>query len=265
MAPEVKSTLKSLLCFLGFVTSSYLVFCAVGDTLLTVKQNDKASIQIIKHDAYTVGYNLHNLTPDWVAWSLDSNRVNKKAVSRDNESFSTDPMANGRKVTTFDYSRSGYDRGHLCPAADNRFDQKAMTESFYLTNIAPQDHDLNAYTWCDLETACRFWAKKTTLYIVAGVITDAKPRRIGDAGVAVPSYFWKVILKQYKGRWEAAGFIFTNMPHTEDFHQGACTVDAIEALTQLDFFSTLPDSVEEEVEASYEPDAWRYPSLQKHN
>lgn len=98
----------------------------------------------------------------------------RKLIERESrtDKFLPDPdLPESQAVTTDDYKRSGMDRGHMCPAGDNRWHWKAMQESFYMTNICPQNHNLNRGDWKELEDACRLWTKKEgKLYIVCGPV-----------------------------------------------------------------------------------------------
>lgn len=213
--------------------------------------------QIIVHSNYTVSYNRGRLIPNWVSWSIEKDEL-AKVVSRSGPNFETDPSAGGKTVSTMDYSRSGYDRGHMCPAADNRFSQQAMEESFFLTNVCPQNHTLNERSWADLESACRGWAAHDILYIVCGPYLDGDAHdRIGRAGVTVPDGFWKVILRRFKGRWHAIGFIMPNTDVQDPYRNHAVTVDEVERLTGHDFFSELDDSTEMMVESAYDLSFWK--------
>lgn len=213
--------------------------------------------QIIAHLNYTSSWNQDLKIPNWVAWTIDEDE-HEKIVSRGDSQFSADPKARGT-VSTMDYSRSGFDRGHMCPAADNRFSAQAMAESFYLSNVCPQNHTLNEKTWNNLESACRFWAGVGPVHIVCGpYFTGQARRRIGNNRVAVPDGFWKVILRFYKGRWQAIGFIFPNSDIQDSFMNYAVTVDKVEELTGFDFFLGLDDDVEYSVESSFDSKRWPY-------
>lgn len=219
-----------------------------------------AGSQIISHTNYTVSYNRQLKIPNWVSWSIDPDEL-KKNVSRYESNFVPDPGVRGVSVSTHDYSRSGYDRGHMCPAADNRYDLTAMQESFYLTNVCPQKHSLNDGAWNDLEMACRYWAGVGTVYIVCGPYfkgTDRRRTFIGSNQVAVPDGFWKVVLRYYKGAWHAIGFKFPNGDAKGNFKDYAVTVDEIEKLTGYDFFSALDDETENQAEATVTISRWPF-------
>ena len=144
------------------------------------------------------------------------------------------------------------DRGHMCPAGDNRWHWKAMQESFYMTNICPQNHNLNRGDWKELEEACRRWAQKEgRIYIVCGpVLYDRRHRTIGKKHkITVPEAFFKVILCTDSNPPKAIGFIYKNAPGNHPLDSYVNTVDEVERITGIDFFPALPDEIEEKVEA----------------
>lgn len=115
--------------------------------------------QILHRKGYITSYNREHKIPNWVAWELTPEKLIERESRTDK--FLPDPdLPENQAVTTDDYKRSGMDRGHMCPAGDNRWHWKAMQESFYMTNICPQNHNLNRGDWKELEDACRLWTKK---------------------------------------------------------------------------------------------------------
>ena len=113
--------------------------------------------QIIAHTGFVLSFNKELGQPNWVAWELTAEEAEGTVPRADD--FLPDPqVAEAYRVTTADYRGSGYDRGHMCPAADMKWSYKAMNDCFYMTNICPQDHSLNAGSWSTLEKACRRWA-----------------------------------------------------------------------------------------------------------
>ena len=205
---------------------------------------------VIRHLGYTVSYNNFYKTPNWVAWELtrqetegDEERTNK---------FLPDPELPEPRVTTSDYTRSGYDRGHMAPAADMKWSSRAMKESFYMSNICPQNRKLNRDDWGDLEESCRKWAEKYgTVHIACGPIYDTKsPKRIGKSRVAVPDRFFKVVLIYNRKNPMAMGFLFDNKAHHQNLKNYMVTVDKVEEETGLDFFPKVPDNIEERIEST---------------
>lgn len=200
------------------------------------------------YEGFTVMFNPENHTPDWVGWELLGSEASGE-ISRANR-FWNDPEIEGCAFTE-DYRNAGYDRGHLCPAADQKWSGKAMSDCFVMTNIAPQDHALNSGAWSTLEKKERLWAMRdSALVIVAGPIYAENDRqRIGTTGIRVPSAFFKVMLAPYIRNPRAIGFIYPNMKAPGNMENYACTVDEVEELTGLDFFAGLPDSIENYVES----------------
>lgn len=205
--------------------------------------------QILKRKGYTLSYNADYKTPQWVAWELTKKETRGKEGRTDK--FLPDPDVRGAKAYTGDYTKSGYDRGHMAPAADMKWSRRAMEESFYMSNICPQNANLNRGDWNDLEEKSRQWAKKYgAVYIACGPIYDSKrPKRIGNNKVAVPDAFYKVILINDKKKPQAIGFIFPNKAGHKPLKKYIVTVDSVEKRTNIDFFPALPDEVENRIEA----------------
>lgn len=204
---------------------------------------------VLRHLGYTVSYNKGLGNPNWVAWHLTADKVNGTA-ERKGIKFQEDPDISEPRVSTKDYVHSGYDRGHMCPAGDNKWSREAMVQSFYMTNVCPQNHNLNRGDWNEMEQQCRKWATKYgDVYIVAGPIFYKKQNeRIGDYGVAVPNAFFKVVLCM-KGTPKAIGFLYKNGEGNRPKGDYVNSVDQVERITGIDFFPSLPDAIENKVEA----------------
>ena len=212
--------------------------------------------QILKRVAYTASYNSDLRIPNWVAWQLTGAHTegkNKRAGVKFHEDTDV-PMP---RAVDFDYVRSGYDRGHLCPSADNRWDATAQEQSFLLTNVCPQDHNLNVGDWHELENLCRKWAKTYgSIYVVAGpVLFKGKHKTIGKNKVTVPEAFFKVVLCM-EGKPKAIGFVYRNESGNRPKSYYVNTIDDVERITGIDFFPALPDNVENEVEATSSLEDW---------
>lgn len=203
----------------------------------------------LKRTAFTLSYNNDYKTPNWVAWELT--RDETKGTESRKSKFEPDPNLPEPRVEHSDYTNSGYDRGHMAPAADMKWSEKAMEESFYMSNICPQNRKLNRDDWGDLEEKCREWAKKYgRVYIACGPIYDkASPKRIGRHKVAVPDRFFKVVLIYNRKAPIAMGFLFENKARHQHLRNYMVSVDQIEETTGLDFFSKLPDDVENRIES----------------
>lgn len=212
--------------------------------------------QILVRKGYTVSYNKDRRVPNWVAWHLTAAHL-KGSVKRSDASFHEDEEVPMPRAIDFDYVRSGYDRGHMCPAGDNKWSAKAMDESFLFTNVCPQAPQLNRGDWNEMEQACRKWAKENgDIYIVCGPIFYKKrAKTIGKNKVAVPDAFFKVVLTM-KGNPKAIGFIYKNGDGNRPKGDYANSIDEVERITGIDFFPSLPDKIEKQVEAQCNPDDW---------
>lgn len=211
---------------------------------------------LLRRMGYTVSYNPTTREPNWVAWYLSAKRLDGDA-NRSGVEFREDESVPEPRATTWDYYRSRFDRGHQCPAGDNKWSQEAMEESFLLTNICPQNPKLNKYEWNRLESQCRDWAKEYGgVYVACGPIFSAGSKKtIGENRVKVPTAFFKVVLCTV-GTPKAIGFIYQNIGDKQDYRSCVRSVDEIEALTGYDFFHLLDDATEKKVEAEANIDDW---------
>lgn len=214
-----------------------------------------SSSQVIEHTGYTVSYNGDTKIPDWVAYELtrDETRGREKRSNR----FRPDPASRYRCATDADYYKSGYDKGHMAPAGDMKWSSTVMLESFYYTNIAPQAPRLNRGVWKKLEENIRLWADRdSAVVVVCGPITNGSEKTIGPNGVTVPRAYYKVITAPYVRKPRAIGFIFPNENRSGALESYAVSVDSVERVTGMDFFSQYPDSIEKKIECSTDYEAW---------
>ena len=192
-----------------------------------------------------------------MAWHLTKEHT-YGSNQRKQEIFVEDEDIKAPRATNNDYYNSRYDRGHMCPAGDSKWDREAMHQSFLFTNICPQNHGLNKYEWNDLEIQCREWAREYgAIDIVCGPIykKGKEQRVIGRNKVWVPDAFFKVILCR-KGTPKAIGFIYRNEGVKQTREEALHSVDEIERLTGIDFFPALEDKTETRVEASADLSEW---------
>ncbi|MDE6802013.1 MAG: DNA/RNA non-specific endonuclease [Muribaculaceae bacterium] len=217
--------------------------------LTAVRTNPAMDEEIVGYTAMTVSFNADYHVPNWVAYELTADEA-RGEEPRYNK-FQQDRRVKGC-ATPADYRNTGFDRGHMAPAADMKWDSVAMRESFMMTNIVPQIHSINSGAWSKLEDKCRSHAiADSAVYIVSGpVLTDPIDFRIGATGVAVPRRFFKVILSPYSDPPQAIGFIVPNEAFKGGIQACAVSVDSVEALTGHDFFSALPDDIEEQLEST---------------
>ncbi len=200
-------------------------------------------------------YNKDKKIPNWVAYELTKQKT--QGNIKRNERFIADPVVKGGMANNSDYSRSGFDKGHMAPAADMKWSNEAMKESFYFSNVCPQHPELNRRKWKTLEDKVREWAvADSAILIICGPVTNKKSPVIGKSRVTVPSKFFKVILSLHGSTPKAIGFIFKNERAIAPLRNYAVSIDSIEQLTGLDFFSSLPDSLENEIESRIDTTLW---------
>ncbi|MBR5576291.1 MAG: DNA/RNA non-specific endonuclease [Bacteroidaceae bacterium] len=214
---------------------------------------------LLEQYGYTVSYNPDLCIPNWVAWELNAEKLVERE-SRNSKFVPNPKLPEDMAVTTKEYTGSGWDRGHMCPAGDNKYHWRAMNESFYMTNICPQNHNLNRGDWKELEEACRRWAEAEPVYIACGPIMYKTPK-YGYIGkkfkIRVPDAFFKVVLTGLQsGKPRAIGFIYKNESGNNKRDKYVNSVDEVERITSMDFFSALPDDVERRVESEYKLSDW---------
>ena len=213
--------------------------------------------QILHRKGYTVSYNNATRNPNWVAWHLTKSHT-YGSNQRSGEVFTEDVSVSRPRATDADYYNSRYDRGHMCPAGDNKWDKEAMAQSFLFTNVCPQNHGLNKYEWNDLEMLCRDWAREYgAIDVVCGPVYNGSDQQktIGKNRVWVPDAFFKVVLCR-QGKAKAIGFLYRNEGKKQPMADAVCTVDDVERLTGLDFFPELDDATENRIEATATLSDW---------
>ena len=218
--------------------------------------NDRPEI-IIRRTGYTTSYNSATRSPNWVAWHLTKAHTYGKN-QRSAEKFAEDMSVAQPRATDNDYYNSRYDRGHMCPAGDNKWDATAMSETFLFTNICPQNHALNKYEWNNLEIKCREWARDYgAVDIVCGPIYDPQstPRYIGRNKVRVPDAFFKAVLCRTSTP-KAIAFVYKNDGKKVSMSDAVRTVDEVEQLTGIDLFPQLDDKIENKIEATASLSKW---------
>lgn len=212
--------------------------------------------QILRRTGYTASYNKDTRLPDWVAWQLTAEHTDGE-YGRKKLKFAEDGEVPEPRATDQDYYNSGYDRGHMCPSADNKWSEEAQRQSFLFTNACPQHRGLNAGDWNEMEMQCRRWAKEYgSIYIVCGpILYKGRHKTIGRNKVVVPEAFFKVVLCM-EGEPKAIGFIYKNTSGDRPKDAYVNTVDEVERITGLDFFPALPDDIEDNIEAKASPGDW---------
>lgn len=213
---------------------------------------------ILTYTGFVINYNTQRLIPNWVAYELTAEELDGDVPRA--KGFSMDLDYKGLQAMREDYSNTGWDKGHMAPSADMKWSQTAMSESFYLTNVCPQNPDLNGRDWHTLENRVRDWARQYgRVWVVCGpLVQDNHYGTIGERQVTVPDGFFKAVLRQESdGTFRAITFIFENISIRQPLKDAVITVDDLEVLTGYDLFPNLDDSIEEVVESTASWEAWR--------
>ena len=216
--------------------------------------------EIVYHDGFVLSYNCKHLLSNWVSWLLTAERTKGKEKRADN--FQPDAsIKKGPVAEDSDYRKSGFDRGHMCPAADCKHSRKSQNECFLLSNICPQTHSLNAGDWKELEELTRDWALRyDSIYVVCGPVIerDKAYQTIGENRVTVPERFFKVIWRNVSEKSaHAIGFVFDNAEQNKPLSSYVLTVDEVEKITGINFFSKFPKQVERSAEAICDIKQWK--------
>lgn len=212
---------------------------------------------VIFHTGYTVSYNAQAHIPEWVAYELTAEEL-EGDLDRDDIKFQMDPQYRGVQAMREDYAGSGWTRGHMACAGDFEWDIDAMEETFYLTNICPQDEELNRGDWNYLEKQVRRWARQYgKVWVVSGpVIGSGKYGTIGDNDVTVPDSFFKAVLIEKGNTFHAIAFVMGNDSQRYYLSDCSVTVNELEEMTGFDFFPMLSDNSEESIENRKDFNIW---------
>jgi endonuclease G len=211
---------------------------------------------ILHYRGFALLYSEKHEQPYWVAYLLTDDEV--RGIHGRTDNFRADPQVDTGSASLWDYRGSGYDRGHLAPAADMKWSAEAMSDSFFMSNMSPQRPGFNRGIWRKLEGWVRDQAlANEEVYVVTGpVLTDGPFPEIGPNGVDIPRRYYKVVLYYVEPEIKAIGFVLPNESSSKPLMAFAVPVDRVEQITDLDFFHLLPDDLEELVESQASTFAW---------
>jgi endonuclease G, mitochondrial len=213
--------------------------------------------QIVKHAYYTLSYSEKHEQAEWVAYELKKNYVKNNNFRR--PYFIEDPKVKTGSADWRNYKKSGYDKGHLCPAGDMEFDSNAYTDTFFTSNISPQLHDFNGGIWNRLEQKTRYWATKYDgVYVVTGGVLQSSLPSIGQEKVSIPKYFYKVLLDNSNGNYRMIAFLVPNKKSDQPLYEFVISVDQLEKMTGINFFPKLEDKTENSLEKSSDYKGWSF-------
>lgn len=259
--------MKRLLYFLIAIysVSSGLGFSQhtkVGDARLELPQL-KSNEYIINHKGFSLSYNESFEQANWVAYVLTSNKT--RTISPRTNKFLVDPSVKSGSACDDDYVGSGYDKGHLAPAADMGWSVQSMHDCFYYSNMSPQVPGFNRGIWKRAEQLVRCWAiKYQTIYVVTGPVLSPNLPTIGIEKVSIPKYFYKIVLDYHNSIGKGIGFIIPNNSSSEPLQNFAVSIDSVEKVTKINFFPLLPIDQEKKIEGRINLNEWAWNNTTTH-
>lgn len=233
--------------------------------------NPKSSLdlQFVKHSAIRLGYSEKHEQAAWVQHIVipevefaNVSRTNDfrvdslvtTATAEETDYFLKEVMPDGELV----YDGFGYDRGHLAPSADFRWSQKALSESYFYSNMSPQKPEFNRERWAELESWIRTYVIdfKEPVFVVTGPILKDNLKQQGGNNVSIPEEFYKIVLDNSGEEKKAVAFIMPNAHCAYPVSGYVTSIDEVEKRTGIDFFSSLDDEQESKLEAMNSLDKW---------
>jgi endonuclease G, mitochondrial len=214
----------------------------------------------VVHPGHILLYDERHEQPRWTAHIAAPELTTGNLARID--SFLPDPAVTSGTAVTADYWNSGYDRGHMVPSADMRWNFDALKGTYYYSNVSPQLPELNRGSWAELEDWVRRYVNHSgrRVFVITGpVLRDGlpvlqNPGRVNE--VSIPELFFKVIADLDGDEPKALAFIMRNGVNEYPPASYAVPVDSVEKLTGLDLFPALDDAVEQRIEAMRDPRAW---------
>mgnify|MGYP001043463153 FL=1 len=238
----------------------FLILCSI---LLHAQNANRfywptSSGAVVEKSHYVLSYSEAHEQAEWVFYELT--RQEAKGGYERTDDFRSDGAISTGSASLADYKGSGYDRGHLAPAGDMAFSTVAMSESFYMSNMSPQDPSFNRGIWKQLESLVRAWAQDDgDLFVVTGAILEDGLPTIGVNRVSIPRYYYKVVLDWDNNGQEvrSIAFVLPNQKGVGKLYHYAVSIDSVEALTGIDFFASFSDDLEAQFESTV-TGSWDY-------
>jgi endonuclease G len=213
--------------------------------------------QLIRKSGFWLSYNEEFEQADWTAYILTRTMVMTGEEPR-SDNFRADTGVTTGSAAPADYRGSGYDRGHLVPAADMKWIATSMTESFLMSNMSPQKPGFNRGIWRRLEEEVRDWAvTNDSIFVITGPIISDIHDFIGENHVAVPAYYFKIIVDISYPTYKGIAFLMENNTASGDLFNYAVTIDSIENLTGFDFFPGQEKRFIEYIESNINISNWK--------
>jgi len=209
---------------------------------------------IIHHKYFSLSYDEDHELAEWVAYRMHTEKLS--AIGRTNN-YRDDPLIATKSSSPYDYRNSGLDRGHLAPAEDMSFNIDAMSESFYMSNISPQDPTFNKGIWKRIEAKMRYWSQANdSSFVITGPVLKEPMERIGRNDVSVPKSYYKIMLAYSNGKAKTIAFLVPNQAYEGNLFAFAETIDELEHITGIDFFKSFRNSLQRQLESTKDIKQW---------
>lgn len=232
----------------------FLSFCVFAEDRLLYGIPSETDI-CLNREGFALGYSHKHRQAVWICYVLERGNLLREQVKRSNK-FQPDPAISFRPVHPQDYSKTGYDRGHLAPAADMTYSLDTMMQSFFMSNISPQIPGCNRGIWKRIETQVRKWAvKEGMLYVITGPIFNSNGKTLGKTDIPIPEAFYKVVLDMTPPM-KMIAFIVPNKSSKRRIPFFVVPVDEVESITGYDFFSTLEKPLQDQLEKQSSFSMW---------
>lgn len=256
MIPRIISLGFTLICLLETYVSC-IRYPDAGNEVRMELPSHSDNDCIIEYNGYTVSYNETTRIPSWVAYELTAEEANG-TINRSGKNFRPDERVKAVQADNYDYRNSGWSRGHMAPAGDFKWDEGAMWDTFFYTNCCPQDEKLNNGSWNVLENKVRTWAREFgSIFVVTGpIVSQTQNGKIGTHQITVPDAFFKALLVYKDEAYNGIAFVMFNSPTTQKLPESYLSINELEKLSGLDFFPSLDDSIEENVEDKVDLKFW---------
>jgi endonuclease G len=210
---------------------------------------------VLDYHGFVLEFDSMSRSAKWVCYALCRNNLGDGVERSGN--FRMERRLGALSPKDMDYRNSGYDRGHLAPAADMSYSEEAMYDSFFLTNASPQLPGFNRGIWKRLEEKVREIAmEKDSIWVITGpVLQNTLPKLVGS-DLRIPEVYFKVIYKPSSTDPQGIGFLLRNESSSADLTEFIVSIDSVESLTSIDFFPWLAPMMEAKVENKYSLPYW---------
>jgi endonuclease G len=234
-----------------------MVITIAWDNLATGHPLAPTADTILSYTGFDLGYNEQYEQAAWVAYVLTRNEVESGTIER-SDNFRSDPHLSSGSASLADYRGSGFDRGHLAPAGDMQWNEEAMSESFFMSNMSPQLPAFNRGIWKKLESEVRSWAlEKDSVYVITGPVLSPIDSFIGENQVGIPLHYFKVLVDLSPPDHSLIAFLLPNAPSSDSLLRFAISVDSLEIVTGYDFFAGAPNQdMVDWMEQELDVDSW---------